>query len=176
MYGGVTTLITRVHPFLFNIYLYNPFTFIINYVIVYIVKEEEVNKMKFNEKIFNEAKFYEPDDFTSNTEDNTDKVDFFNEELYDMFQASDNFQLLQVPCYSLLLQGLSEYFGVNSFSKLAEKLDGVYITNAEDYGLDSSYNGLYISCGIGYDRIDEDLLGGDGTGATSKKFIEFLNK
>ena len=131
--------------------------------------------MKFNEKIFNEAKFYEPDDFTSYP-GGDDTEEFFNEELYDMFQTSDNFQLMQVPCYSLLLQGLSEYFGVNSFSKLAEKLDGVYITDAEDYDLDSSYNGLYISCGIGYDRIDEDLLGGDGTGASSKKFIEFLNK
>lgn len=132
--------------------------------------------MKFNEKIFNEAKFYEPEDFTSNNEDNTDKADFFYEKLYDMFQKHGSIQLMQVPCYSLLLQGLSEYFGVNSFSELAEKLDGVYITDADDYGLDSSYNGLYISCGIGYDRIDEDLLGGDGSGANSKKFIEFLNK
>lgn len=132
--------------------------------------------MKFNEKIFNEAKFYEPDDFTSNSEDGTDKSEFFYEELYDMVQKHDSIQLMQVPCYSLLLQGLSEYFGVNSFSKLAEKLDGVYITDADDYGLDSSYNGLYIGCGVGYDRIDEDLLGGDGSGASSKKFIEFLNK
>lgn len=132
--------------------------------------------MKFNEKIFNEAKFYEPNDFTSNNGDDTDKADFFYDELYDMFQKHDSLQLMQVPCYSLLLQGVAEYFGVGSFSKLAEQLDGVYITDAEDYGLDSSYNGLYISCGINGDRIDEYLLGGDGTGATSKKFIEFLNK
>ena len=143
-------------------------------VIVYIVKEEEVNKMKFNEKIFNEAKVYEPSDFINSHGDATE--DFFDDELHDMFQTSGNFQLMQVPCYSLLLQGLSEYFGINNLSTLAEKLDGVYITDAEDYGLDSSYNGLYISCGLGYDRIDEDLLGGDGTGANSKKFIEFLNK
>ena len=130
--------------------------------------------MKFNEKIFNEAKFYEPTDFTSKHEDATE--DLFNEELHDMFQKHDSIQLMQVPCYSLLLQGLSEYFGINNLSTLAKKLDGVYITDAEEYGLDSSYNGLYISCGIGYDRIDEDLLGGDGTGASSKKFIEFLNK
>ena len=132
--------------------------------------------MKANEKIFNEAKFYEPDDFTSNDEEDTNKADFFYEELYAMFQKRDSIQLIQVPCYSLLLQGLSEYFGIKNVSKVAEKLDGVYITDAEAYGLDSFYNGLYIGCGIGYDRIDADLLGGDGSGATSKKFIEFLNK
>ena len=147
----------------------------LEYAIVYIVKrQEEVNKMKFNEKIFNEAEGYEPVDFTG--EDDTEKAEFFYEELYDMFQKHDSIQLMQVPCYSLLLQGLSEYFGVSSFSKLAEKLDGVYITNAEDYGLDISYNGLYIGCGVGYDSIDEDLLGGDGSGTNREKFIEFLNK
>ena len=131
--------------------------------------------MKFNEKIFNEAKFYEPTNFTSNNEDDTDKSGFFYEELYNMFQKRNGVQLIQVPCYSLLLQGVAEYFDINNFSELAEKLDGVYITNAEDYGLASSYNGLYISCRIGYNRIDKDLLGGDGSGANSKKFIEFLN-
>lgn len=128
--------------------------------------------MKFNEKIFNEAKFFDVCDFA----DNEEFEDFYFENLEDVVEKRDAIQLILIPADSLLLEGLAEYYQVNNLDELARKLEGVFVCIAPEYNIDAGYNGLYVGCGIGYDRIDEDLLNGDASGENRKKFIEFLNK
>lgn len=72
-----------------------------------------------------------------------------------------------IPKDTVLDRALISYFrrakGL-SYDEMLEKL-----------GLVEDDDNLYFITGCGYDIVDSDLLGGDGSGKTKKQFLDWLN-
>lgn len=69
---------------------------------------------------------------------------------------------------SLLYRSLVQYFKEVKDWNHDEMKDRMFFTEDE--------NNLYLTTGCFYDIIDEDLLGGNGSGETKKQFLAWLNK
>lgn len=69
---------------------------------------------------------------------------------------------------SLLYRSLVQYFKEVKGWNHDEMKDRMFFTEDE--------NNLYLTTGCFYDIIDEDLLGGNGSGETKKQFLAWLNK
>lgn len=68
---------------------------------------------------------------------------------------------------SLLYHSLIKYFRDVKGWNYDEMKAKMFFTEDED--------NLYLTTGCFYDIIDEDLLGGDGSGKTKKQFLDWLN-
>lgn len=120
--------------------------------------------MIIDERIFNESK---TNDLVSNV---SELIGSSNSSLYEDYEAAEDpnepTAFDRISRSSLLYEALIKFFGSEEAMK----------EHVRSFYHNEHTNEIFWVHGVGYDYIDKDLLGGNGSGNTTREFLTSINK